>query len=101
MDTSSALSFTVAAPFIATAISFITNLIPVTVPAKWNPLISLTLTFGWGGVLWQSGRWDGDLAVFIVTGLTVAYAVIGLRSQAAQFGIPISKLSGQEPPIAR
>jgi len=98
MDTQSAVSFAVAAPFIAMAMSLITQFVPVEVPVRWNPLISFGITLAWGFVLWFSDYWNGDLAVFIVTTITVTYAVIGLRSQANQIpGVNVPKLSGQTP----
>lgn len=101
MDTQEALSFAAAAPFVFLALSLFTNMIPVQVPIQWNPLISFVLTTIWGLVLIASDLWSGNLAVFVVTDLTVTYAVIGFRRQVADAGVPISRLSGQIPPKIR
>lgn len=101
MDTQEALSFAAAAPFVFLALMLFTHMVPVQVPVAWNPLISFILTTAWGIVLVVSDLWSGSIAVFIVTDLTVTYAVIGLRRQASDATVPILKLSGQNPPTQR
>ena len=101
MDTQSALSYASAAPFIALLLAYVFSTVPTTIDHKYIPLCALALTTIWGVVLWQSNYWEGTAAVFIVTDITVAYAVGGIMSQARNIGtvnfVPAPKLPQLSP----
>lgn len=90
MDTQSAISFAASAPFIATIIGFVAGALPQKIGHGWYPFAALILASVWGVVLKQGGYWEGSAATFVVTDLTVAYAVAGIMSQARNTGISVS-----------
>lgn len=75
---SEALTFASAAPFIAILVGLIKSYIEL--PSRIIPPLILLLVILWGIVLWVSGYYDGDLAVFIVTAITVAAAASGIHN---------------------
>lgn len=77
VDANAALTFSLAAPFIVLLIGVAKSAYPL--PGKFIPLITLAVSFVWGGILWASGYWDGNPALFVVQGIIVSTAANGMQ----------------------
>ena len=86
MNTQDALSFLTASPFIALILQIVFSSFGVRKDHKWTPLAALAVATAWGGVLVYSGYYDADLPVFIVSDVSVAFAVTGIFASAGAVG---------------
>ena len=72
-----ALTFASAAPFVAILVGLLKSYVEL--PKRIIPPLILVIVILWGIVLWVSGYYDSDLAVFIVTAVTVTAATSGIH----------------------
>ena len=88
-DVNQYLVFSAAAPFIAAIIGFAIKPV-IDIPSKFLPLVSLTLSAAWGGLLVASGNYDASPPEFVATTVFVASAAAGFHSTSRTY-VPARK----------
>jgi hypothetical protein len=79
-----ALTYALSAPFITLAVALLRRALPWIEGVSVPPMV-VSLSFAWGFVLISTGRFTGDTAEFIVAGVTVAAAAMGMHGAVTTY----------------
>ena len=96
MDTEAALAFSASAPFIAAILGLAKGWIAFE-PRTISP-VAIVLALLWGALLWVSDRWEGDPALWLVTGVTVGFAASGMQGFARSVSSDVFRIGPNAPP---
>lgn len=80
ISTTDALTYAGSGPLVMVILSLIKGMTGDFVPNRLLPLVAIGLAYAWGGVLWATGRFDGDAAVFLLLGFSLGLSAIGTYS---------------------